>query len=131
MYLPGRLDAAQCDRLNLDTERLFADAVRWLAHDELPVRVESSGIVGVSLYQQPQRYLVHLLNHQRDSLDRTEDHQSLSNLVIQVQLPTGVRATKVRAELSDKSLSNDQKGQMLSVELPMLDEYELLSINWK
>ena len=130
VYLPGRLDAAQCETLSPGTERLFANAVRWLAHDELPVRVEASGIVGVSLYQQPQRYLVHLLNQQRDSLDRSEDHRRLSDLVIHVQLPLGVRATNVSARWTDKTVPYEQSGQMVSVRLPVLDEYELLAVEW-
>ncbi len=131
VYLPGRLDAAQCDNLNLATERLFANAVRWLANSELPVRVEASGIVDVSLYQQPHRYLVHLLNQQRDSLDRTEDCQPVFSLVIHVQLPPGARVANVRALWSDRQLSHEQRGEIVSVRLPALDEYELLAIDWR
>jgi hypothetical protein len=131
VYLPGRLDAAQCETLNPATERLFADAVQWLARGELPVRVEASGIVGVSLYQQPQRYLLHLLNQQRDSLDRREDCPPILDVAIHVQLPPGAHAANVRALWSDKRLSHEQHGEIVTVRLPILDEYELLVIDWQ
>lgn len=131
VYLPGRLAAMQCATLSPATERLFANAVNWLAHGELPVRVEADGIVGVTLFQQSQRYLVHLLNYQRDPLDRSEDYQPLHGLAIQIQLPPGAHAANVHALWSDKPLSYEQRGEIVSVPLPALDEYELLAIDWR
>ena len=131
VYLPGRLDAAQCAQPAPEIERLFANAVRWLANDGLPVRVEASGVVGVSLYQQPHRYLVHLLNQQRDSLDRTEDWQPISNLVVRMRVPSGARVSDVHALWSGKLLSHEQSGEVVSIRLPALDEYELLSVDWR
>lgn len=130
VYLPGWLAGMQCATLNPATERLFASSVRWLAHDELPVRVEAAGIVGVTLFQQSQRHLVHLLNYQRDSLDRSEDYQPINDLVIHVLLSPGAHAAKVRALWSSKPLSYEQHGEMVSVPLLALDEYELLAIDW-
>ena len=130
VYLPGRLDAMQCETLNPATERLFANAVNWLAHGDLPVRVEASGIVGVTLFQQSQRHLVHLLNYQRDPLDRSEDYQPLKDLVIQLQLAPGSRVANVLGLWSDQKLSYEQRGQIVSVSLPALDEYEVIAIDW-
>ncbi|MGD0498049.1 MAG: alpha-amylase family protein [Bryobacteraceae bacterium] len=131
VYVPGRLAAMQCETLNPATERLFATAVGWLAHNQVPVHVEAAGIVGVTLFQQPQRYLVHLLNYQRDTLDRSEDYQPIHNLAIHVQLPPGAHATNARALWSDQQLSHEQRGETVSVPLPALDEYELLAIDWR
>lgn len=128
VYLPGRLAAMQAATLNPATERLFAGAVDWLARGQLPVRVEAPGIIGVTLFQQSGRQMVHLLNYQRDSLDRSDDYQPMNDLVIHVQVPMGAQVFNVRALWSDKVLSCEQHGQIVSVHLPTLDEYEVLAI---
>lgn len=131
VYLPGRLDARQCAELNSATEQLFANAVNWLADGAVPLWVQAPGLVGVSLYQQPRRYLVHLLNHQRDSLDRTDDFQSIARPVVSVRLPQGARISSVRALWSNAEPPYEQSADVVTVRLPALGEYELLAFDWK
>ncbi|MBI4662451.1 MAG: beta-galactosidase trimerization domain-containing protein [Verrucomicrobia bacterium] len=131
VYLPGRLDAMQCAELNSATELLFANAANWLADGAVPVFVNAPGVIGVSLYHQPRCYLVHLLNHQRDSLDRTDDFQPIARPVISVRLPQGARASSVRALWSDTEPPYEQSGDLVTVRLPSLGEYELLALDWQ
>ena len=131
VYLPGRLDAMQCATLSPDTERLFFNATQWLVNGELPVRLQASGTVGVSLYQQSGRFLVHLLNYQRDSLDHSENYQPIQDLAVQVQLPPGGRAAGVRSLWTGQTLSCEQRGATAYIRLPTLDEYEVLAVDWQ
>lgn len=45
-----------------DLRDLVANAVRWAAHDALPIRVDGPASLQVSLRIQPGRYLVHMVN---------------------------------------------------------------------
>lgn len=62
VYFPGRPDALYWNVPYPDLGRLIANAVRWTAHDELPVRLEAPSTLQVSVRRQPGRVLVHLVN---------------------------------------------------------------------
>lgn len=130
VYLPGRFDSMQCYNLTPAVERLFANAVRWVAPDGWPVEIEAAGPVGVSLFRQPRRLVVHLINHQRDSLFRSDTVTPLRKLSLRVALPEGSREPKARRLWEDRALAAQIKGRTLQVEVGAIDEYEAVAVEW-
>ena len=128
VYLPGRFDSMQCYQPSPAVERLFANAVRWAAPDGLPVEVEAPGVVGVTLFRQPQRLIVHLVNHERDSLFRTDTFAPLSNVSLRLALPFDTRVRSVRRLWENRELPFVVKGSSLSVAVGTLDEYEAVAV---
>jgi len=128
VYLPGRLDALQCYELTPAVERLFGDAVRWIMRDRLPIEVSSPGTVGVSYFQQSQRLIVHLLNHDRDSRFRDDSYKPLARVVISLRLPPGCDAARVHRLWTPADLPFQRDGDCLTTELDKIDEYEVVAV---
>lgn len=128
VYLPGRLDALQCYELTPAIERLFGDAVKWLMHGRLPIEVGSPGMVGVGYFQQPQRLIVHLVNHNRDSRFRDDGYQPLLHVVVRLRLPAGFDAARVHRLWTPSDLACRRDGDCLTAELDRIDEYEALAV---
>ena len=130
VYLPGRFDSMQCYTLSPAIERLFAAAVRWLAPAGLPVEIDAPGTVGVSLFRQPHRLVVHLVNHERDSQFRSDSFTSLRRVGLRIALPPEALLPKVRRLWQDREVPFRTQGQSLSAELDVLDEYEAVAVDW-
>lgn len=130
VYLPGRLDSMQCYGPTPCVERLFANAVRWVSQDSVPVEVEAKGTVGVTLFRQPRRLIVHLVNHQRDSLFRSDAFVPIDALSLRVTVPPEARVLRVRRLWENRGVPFRASGQAVSVDVGRLDEYEAVAIEW-
>jgi hypothetical protein len=128
VYLPGRLDALECYQLTPQVERLFANAVRWLMRDRLPIEVSSPGMVGVSYFRQPQRLLVHLVNHDRDSRFRDDAFRPLTHVRVRLQLPPGFEVSRVHRLWTPSDVAYQCNREYLQAELDSIGEYELLAV---
>jgi hypothetical protein len=130
VYLPGRFDSMQCYTLLPAVERLFANAVRWVAPGGLPVEIEAPGPVGVSLFRQSRRLVAHLVNHQRDSQFRSDAFTPIRNVSLRVALPEEASEPKVRRLWEDREVAFQVNGRTLQIDLGTLDEYEAVAVEW-
>ncbi len=130
VYLPGRLDAMQCARLDPGVQQLLVNAVRWAAGGRLPVEVKAQGRVGVSLFEQPNRRMVHLVNLEGDSLFRTDAVTPLSPLRVGVTYPGAKPPNRVRRLWAGGDAPFSQTGGGLTLELDRLDLYEVIALEW-
>jgi len=131
VYLPGRLDAMQCKLPNLFIERLFADAVRWAANDLIPLRVTADGIVAVSCFERPDGKVVHLVNHERDSLFSNDQFRPIGSAKIQLRLRPGDAILRVRRLWQNADVPYRLERDVLDAELHGIGEYEALAIDLK
>ncbi|MBI5397208.1 MAG: hypothetical protein HZA91_18070 [Verrucomicrobia bacterium] len=130
VYLPGRPDSMQCYNPSAQIERLFAKAVRWVAQGAVPVEVEAAGVVGVTLFRQPRRLIVHLVNHQRDSLFRSDACEPVAKLSLRVRVPADCRVQRVRRLWENRDLPFEVRDNAVRVEVGRLDEYEAVAVEW-
>lgn len=131
VYLPGRLDAAQCTELSPGGEQLFAAAVRWAGDDRMPITVQSPAMVGVSLFQQPDRWLVQLVNHNRDSRMEADASAPIERVTIRLRPPADHNVTRIRRLWNRSEIPLRRDGEWLSVELTGLGEYEALAVEFR
>ncbi len=129
VYLSGRLDAMQCLQPDAAVETLFADAVRWAAGGEVPVEVKADGIVAVTLFRQPDRLVVHLVNHERDTKLATDAWREIGNVRVRLAVPDGRRVTGVRRLWAGAAIEPRVDGRWLTVDLGALGEYEALAVD--
>lgn len=130
VYLPGRLDAMQCERLDPGVQELLVNALRWAAGDRLPVEVKAEGRVGVSLFEQPNRRMIHLVNLQGDSLFRSDAVTPLGRLQVDLLCPRDEPPRRVRRLWAGSDATFSQNGRRLTVELDRLDLYEVIAVEW-
>ena len=130
VYFPGRFDSMQCYAPTPAVERLFANAVRWVAPTDLPVEVEAAGMVGVSIFSQPRRLIVHLVNHQRDSLFASDAYAPIDKVALRVAVPGGCQVQQVRRLWEDRNLPFHLQDNAVAIDVGRLDEYEAVSVEW-
>ena len=130
VYLPGRFDSMQCYTLTPAVERLFANAVRWVAPGGCPVEIEAAGPVSVSVFRQPRRLVVHLVNHQRDSQLRSDAVTPLADVWLRLPLPETAREPMVRRLWDDRAVQTQVRGRTLEVEVGAIEEYEAVAVQW-
>jgi hypothetical protein len=129
VYLPGRLDAMECEVLDAGIERLIANAVRWAAGG-CPVEIASAGVVGATLFDQPGRRLLHLINYTADSQGAVTNLRPLSNLRIRVEVAGDAAVKRLRAVWSGAEIRFSQQGRVLEFPLARLESYELISAEY-
>ncbi|MFB3826200.1 MAG: beta-galactosidase [Bryobacteraceae bacterium] len=91
-YMPADLDA-RFARENLpDHGNLLANLVRWAAGGRIPLAVEGRGLIDCSLYTQPGRLILHLVNLTSAATWRAPIHELIpvGPLKVKVRLPEGV-----------------------------------------
>jgi hypothetical protein len=130
VYAPGRLDAIQCDRLTPATERLFANAVRWVVGGQTPVEVASSAPVAVTLFDQPERRIVHLVSLNGDTRYASDEIAPIGNVRLQLRAPKGRQVTKVRRLWKAGDAPFQIDADKISVALEQVGEYEVLVAEW-
>ncbi|MFC1716808.1 hypothetical protein ACFL6S_24280 [Candidatus Poribacteria bacterium] len=126
VYLPGRLDSIQCEKLTPAIERLFANAVRWVSRGKVPVEVDASAVVGVTLFDQPGRRLLHLVNHNADTIEPYDRIDPIENVMVKMRIPPGSRVTRFHSLWNKTDVPFQLKGDMIQFELSKLGEYEVL-----
>jgi hypothetical protein len=126
VYLPGRLDALQCEHPNPGVERLLSSAVRWAAGGELPVVIRAGAPVGATLFEQPGRRILHLVSLRGDSLYRTDRVEPLQAIRIELRVPAGSRVRRLHRLWDKADLPFQTIGSRIAFELDRMGEYEVV-----
>ena len=96
VYLPGRWDAMQCDRPTPAIERCLANAVRWVAGGSVPLEVTARAPVGASLFEQPDRRILHLVNLNGDTEYHSDRIQPLGPVRVRLAIPKDRQVRQLR-----------------------------------
>ena len=131
VYLPGRLDAIQCDELNPLIERLFANAVRWVARGHVPVQVSAEVPVAVTSFDQTDRRVVHLVSLNGDSRYASHHVHSAGRVTVSLEIPPQRAIRRIRALWAKAEVVPQHTDGGVSVVLEDMDEYEVLAIEWE
>ncbi len=131
VYLAGKLDAIQCDTPTPAIERLFARAVRWVVWGELPVEIDAAAAVGVTLFDQPERRLLHLVNHNAPTCGPYDSIEPIENVGIRMRIPAGRRVKKLHALWTNPGdIPFEIEGDLLKFTLTTLGEYEVVAAEY-
>ena len=104
--------------------------MRWVARGRLPSEIEAPGPVGLSLFRQPRRLLVHLVNHQRDSRLGSDAFTPMNEVSLHVALPGDARPLRVRRLWDPRDLSFRVAGRTLQVAVGAIEEYKAVAEEW-
>ncbi|MCY2988037.1 MAG: ThuA domain-containing protein [Planctomycetota bacterium] len=126
VYLPGRWDAIQCDHVTPAIEQLFAGAVRWVAGDRLPVQVTAAAPVGVTLLDQPDRRLLHLVNLNGDTEYRSDRIQPIDSVRVRLQIPAGRPVRQLRRLWQKADIPFEIVGTEIGFTVENPGEYEVV-----
>ncbi len=131
VYLSGRWCAVQCQNLSPGIERLFSAAVRWAAQEPPPVEIRAGATVGVTLFEQPQRRILHLLNYRRDTRYRSDEVGAIDHVTVAVTIPAGRQVRRIHRLWNPADLPFTQTEHGAAFNLGTLGEYEAVAIELK
>ena len=133
VYFPGDL-AATFGASNLpDHGRLLARAIQWTAGGSLPSRVQGSGLVDLSLYDQPgeKRIVACFVNLTNPGAWRPPVTEIIpvGPQTITIHLRPGEKCRRVKFLLAENEGTCAQEGEVLTVHIPSLRDFEAAVIN--
>jgi hypothetical protein len=143
-YLPADVDRLYWRTNQPDHGDLLASLVRWVAQDDLPVRVDGPGLVDVHVYvqggEQPatgsglvddaRRVIVHLVNltHANGWKAPVDELIEVGPERVNVTLARGRRATGARLLVAGKPVDVTTRAGAATVEVPGVRDHEVVVI---
>jgi len=131
VYFPWQPELVYANHGRRDAGFLIRQAIYWVSHDKNPIEVRSPGTVAVSLFQQPRRYIIHLVNLSAD-LSREVDHVfPVNEMNVSLKLGATRTVTSQRAMVSGLQVREPVTTDQLEISVPELREYEVLMVEFE
>ncbi|MCC6126843.1 MAG: hypothetical protein IT426_17910 [Pirellulales bacterium] len=129
-YLPGRWDAIESERISPAIEQLFSNAVNWAAGGPLPLKLAAAAPIAPSLFEQPGRRILHLVNLNGDTLYRTDTIEPVSEVDVEMALADGARPTRVHRLFDEAEIEFTRDGNRIRFRLGKIDHYEVVAVEF-
>lgn len=127
VYMPADLDRCYTRDFLPDHRHLLANAVRWCLHDDLPLRVEGAGLFDCSLYEQPGRLILHMVNHSGPYAWRAPAEEFVPVGPLKVWIKTaGQIPSEVRLLCAGTKVKAEPLGDGIAFEIPRLVDHEVI-----
>ena len=131
VYFPWQPELAYSRFGYRDARLLIREAVYWVSHDNIPVEIQSDGLVAISLFQQRTRYVAHLVNLSAD-LSQSVDHVfPLKNVSISLNFARKAKVKNQRALVSGVQFKDEVEADTLNIVIPELREYEVIMVEFE
>ncbi|HOT92024.1 MAG TPA: beta-galactosidase trimerization domain-containing protein [Anaerolineae bacterium] len=128
VYLAADLDRCYGRQYLPDHGNLLANAVRWAAHDTLPLTVTGPGYLDCHLYCQPERIVLHIVNlsASRAWPGYVEETLPVGPVHIALRLTDDFTPQNVALQVGAQILPVHCADGWANVELPTIVDHELL-----
>jgi hypothetical protein len=126
VFIPARLDSIQCEKLTPEIEQLFKNAVHWATEGNVPIQIESEKAVGVTMFEQSGRIMIHLVNYNSDTRQDSEPCGKIYNIRMNLIVPAGRKLTRLYLLWQKKELGFSYKTNRVNFMLDELGEYEVV-----
>jgi len=117
--------------MNQDQGIVLANAVRWAANEEQPLRVEGPGLLDVALWKQPSSVTAHLVNLSNPMLMQGAFREILpvGPQKVRLKLPHGAKARSVRFLVSQARVQWRQMGAWIETTTPPIGLHEVVAVD--
>ena len=131
VYFPWDIDRTFWEVLNQDHGILLANAVRWAANEEQPIRVTGPGLLDVAVWKQEASITAHLVNLSNPMMMRGPFREILpvGPQRLRVRLPEGARAREVKFLVSEARAQWRQDGRWIETTTPAIGLHEVVAID--
>ncbi len=129
VYLAADLDRCYAKFQLPDHQRLLQGVLEWCAGNNYPVKVEAQAHVDLSIYEQEDCYILHLLNLAGCRVPLGTLRENLPIGPVGIRLGEDIKVARVHSECNheDYPISQTLRGQ--EIILPVLREQELLILH--
>lgn len=113
-----------------DLLRFLHNTIRWVTHDEIPVRVEGEGFLEMFCWETRPGYAVHLLNYSNPNAFHPW-HQAVHKIGEQrvfMKLPAGVGVKSVELLRAEQTIPHRFEDGVLQFVIPSIGDYEVAAV---
>jgi hypothetical protein len=131
VYFPWDIDRTFWEIMCQDHGIVLANAVRWAANEEQPLRVEGRGVLDVALWKQQSSVTAHLVNLTNPMMMKGPVREILpiGPQKVRVKLPDGAKARNVRFLVSEAKAQWQQNGEWIETTTPPIGLHEVIGID--
>ena len=131
VYFPWDIDRTFWEVMSQDHGMVLANAVRWAANEEQPLRVQGPGVLDVSLWKQKSSITAHLVNFSNPMMMKGPFREILpvGPQKVRVRLPDGVKARDVKFLVSETKAQWRQSGAWIETTTPPIELHEVVAID--
>ena len=131
VYFPWDIDRTFWEIMCQDHGIVLANAVRWAANEEQPLRVEGPGVLDVALWKQQSSITVHLVNLSNPMMMKGPLREILpiGPQKVRVKLPDGAKARSVRFLVGEAKAQWRQSGAWIETTTPPIALHEVVAID--
>jgi hypothetical protein len=131
VYFPWDIDRTFWEVMSQDHGIVLANAVRWAANEEQPLRVEGPGVLDVALWKQQSSVTAHLVNLSNPMMMKGPFREILpvGPQKVRVQIPEGAKARAVRFLVSEAKAQWRQNGAWVETTTPPIALHEVVAID--
>jgi hypothetical protein len=131
VYFPWDIDRTFWEIMCQDHGIVLANAVRWAANEEQPLRVEGPGVLDVALWKQQSSVTVHLVNLSNPMMMKGPLREILpiGPQKVRVKLPDGAKARSVRFLVGAVKPQWRQSGAWIETTTPPIALHEVIAID--
>jgi hypothetical protein len=131
VYFPWDIDRTFWEIMCPEHGIVLANAVRWAASEEQPLRVDGPGVLDVALWKQQSSVTVHLVNLTNPMMMKGPLREILpiGPQKVRVKLPDGAHARSVRFLVGEAKPQWRQNGAWIETTTPPIGLHEVVAID--
>jgi hypothetical protein len=131
VYFPWDIDRTFWEIMCQDHGIVLANAVRWAAGEEQPLRVQGPGVLDVALWKQESSVTAHLVNLTNPMMMKGPVREILpvGPQKVRVKLPDGAKARRVLFLVSEAKATWRQNGVWVETVTPPISLHEVIAID--
>jgi hypothetical protein len=133
VYFPWDIERTFWEMMNCDHLALLVNAIKWALNEEPPVLVSGKGLLDITIWQQKSSLTVHLVNLTNPMMMKGPFREAiaLSEQKVKIQLPVGVRVTKVQLLVSEEAPKVAEMPGCILVSLPSILDREVIAVDFE
>jgi hypothetical protein len=115
---------------NTDLSRLLQNAIRWVAGDSAPVRIEGDGLIEAFAWETEPGFAVHVLNYTNPNTHRgwLREFYPIGEQRVRLQLPAGRGVKRVELLRAEKEIPFKMSGDVVEFAIPSVEDYEVAAL---
>ena len=131
LYFPWDIDRTFWEVLSPDHGRLLRNAVEWATNEEALVQVDGPGVLDVTFWRQSRSLALHLVNLTNPMMMKGPVRELIpvGPQRVQVRMPEGVKARRVRLLAAEVAPKVARSGQVLKFTVPSILDHEVVAID--
>jgi hypothetical protein len=132
VYFPGDIDRTFWETLNFDQGRLLRNAVVWATDEAAPVKIEGTGVIDVSVWEQKGSMTVHMVNLTNPMMMKGPVREiiPIGAQELTVKVPKGRSVRRVRLLVAGTDVDYAKREGELSLKVPSIAVHEVVVIDF-